>query len=124
MYSSWSIGRRLTPIAEARREDCMANTEKHTLVFTCECGQSFGYEDVFRIHQKQCAKRNSHATLQEENRVLREALEAADSILWMAKEYAEGGGSRGPEMRDYTEAEEKVAAAIRSLKAGAVKEGL
>ena len=28
-------------------------------------------------------------------------LEAAKSILWMAEKYAEGGGSRGPEMRDY-----------------------
>lgn len=35
---------------------------------------------------------------------LREQFEAAFSLLWMAENYAEGGGSRGPEMRDYREA--------------------
>jgi uncharacterized coiled-coil DUF342 family protein len=32
--------------------------------------------------------------------------EAARSILWMAKEYAEAGGRGGPEMRDYEAAAE------------------
>lgn len=31
---------------------------------------------------------------------------AAKSILWMAREYAEGGGSNGPEMQDYRAAAE------------------
>lgn len=43
---------------------------------------------------------------------LREALEAANGVMWMAEAYAEGGGSRGPEMRDYREAEELVSAAL------------
>lgn len=33
---------------------------------------------------------------------------AAQSILWMAKEYAEAGGSRGPEMRDYLAAKKVI----------------
>jgi hypothetical protein len=43
------------------------------------------------------------------------ALRAASSILWMAEKYAEAGGSRGPEMRDYTEAAETVEAALAGL---------
>lgn len=43
---------------------------------------------------------------------LREALNAADSILWMAREYAEAGGSGGPEMVDFTAAEQAVRAAL------------
>jgi uncharacterized coiled-coil protein SlyX len=33
---------------------------------------------------------------------------AAKSILWMAREYAEGGGRGGPEMRDYRRAESAI----------------
>lgn len=36
---------------------------------------------------------------------IEELRSAARSILWMAALYAEGGGSNGPEMRDYLEAE-------------------
>jgi len=48
--------------------------------------------------------------------VLTQGIVAARSIMWMAKEYAEAGGSHGPEMRDYTDAEEKLASAERILK--------
>ena len=33
-----------------------------------------------------------------------EVVEALCCILWMAREYAEAGGSGGPEMRDFREA--------------------
>lgn len=33
-------------------------------------------------------------------------VDAARSILWMARAYAEGGGSNGPEMQDYEAAVE------------------
>lgn len=36
-----------------------------------------------------------------ENDRLRGKVEAARSILWMAQAYAEGGGSAGPEMREF-----------------------
>lgn len=36
---------------------------------------------------------------------IEELRSAAKAILWMAALYAEGGGSNGPEMRDYLEAE-------------------
>lgn len=36
---------------------------------------------------------------------LEAALKAAKSIMWMAKNYAEAGGTHGPEMRDYNEVE-------------------
>lgn len=39
-----------------------------------------------------------------EVRKLERQLKAAKSILWMAQEYAEAGGSRGPEMREYKKA--------------------
>ena len=35
---------------------------------------------------------------------LEKKLQAAKSILWMAERYAEGGGSNGPEIREYEEA--------------------
>ena len=41
------------------------------------------------------------------------ALEAANGVMWMARQYAEGGGSRGPEMRDFEDAEERMA--IRNI---------
>ena len=47
-----------------------------------------------------------------ENDRLKEALEAADSILWMAERYAESGGSRGPEMRDFLAANKVIQAAL------------
>lgn len=37
---------------------------------------------------------------------LERKLNAALSVMWMAKEHAEAGGSGGPEMRDYRAAEE------------------
>lgn len=43
---------------------------------------------------------------------LLEALQAADRILWMAEKYAEGGGSGGPEQRDYDEAAPLIKAAL------------
>lgn len=43
-----------------------------------------------------------------ENKQLREALDAAASVMWMAEKYAEGGGSDGPEMQDFTWANCKV----------------
>lgn len=36
------------------------------------------------------------------------ALHAADSVMWMAEEYADAGGTYGPEMRDYKAAKAKV----------------
>lgn len=36
--------------------------------------------------------------------VLLAKLDAAKSLLWMAERYAEGGGSRGVEMHEYSEA--------------------
>lgn len=43
---------------------------------------------------------------------LRAALDAAQSIFWMAEAYADGGGSHGPERRDYDEAVSIVRAAL------------
>lgn len=43
---------------------------------------------------------------------LRAALEAAQSIFWMAEAYADGGGSHGPERHDYDEADAIVRAAL------------
>lgn len=40
------------------------------------------------------------------------AYEAAKSLLWMAKEYAEAGGSDGPEMRDFEEAQRLISEAL------------
>jgi len=48
---------------------------------------------------------------------LLEALKAAQSILWMAEQYAESGGLNGPEMRDFKEAEPLIYAAIRKAEA-------
>lgn len=42
-----------------------------------------------------------------------EALHAAESVLWMAEEYAKAGGSGGPEMREFKSAVELIDAAIR-----------
>lgn len=49
--------------------------------------------------------------LRRENQNLRKALSAYERISWMAAEYAEQGGN--PERRDYEEAMEEVAAALR-----------
>ena len=43
-----------------------------------------------------------------------EAVKLADSILWMAEKYAEGGGSNGPEMQDYRPAEQAIRAALKA----------
>lgn len=56
--------------------------------------------------------REDDARLAAADPLLLEACEAADRVMWMAKEYAEAGGSGGPEMRDYTEAETVISAAI------------
>lgn len=44
-----------------------------------------------------------------------EALAAAQGVLWMAREYAEGGGSGGPEMREFEAVEQTVSAALTKL---------
>lgn len=54
--------------------------------------------------QERDALRATNATLAERVRNLEEALNAADSVMWMAERYAEGGGANGPEMRDYLSA--------------------
>lgn len=43
-----------------------------------------------------------------------EALSDADRIMWMAERYAEGGGSHGPEMRDYEPTEKAISHALAS----------
>lgn len=40
------------------------------------------------------------------------ALRKAESVLWMAEQYAIGGGTHGPEMREYKVAAEAVDAAL------------
>lgn len=40
------------------------------------------------------------------------AYEAAKTLLWMAEKYAEGGGTHGPEMRDFEEAQRLIAEAL------------
>jgi hypothetical protein len=45
-------------------------------------------------------------------RDLAEGLEYAESIMWMAQEYADAGGRGGPEMRDYTAAKAALDAAL------------
>lgn len=40
------------------------------------------------------------------------AYEAAISLLWMAEKYAEGGGTHGPEMRDFEEAQRLISEAL------------
>lgn len=52
------------------------------------------------------------AQKEEERQCLRAALESADSILWMAERYAEGGGQHGPEREDYECAAASVRAAL------------
>ena len=44
-----------------------------------------------------------------------EALAAANGVMWMAREYAEAGGSCGPEMQDFTDAQMKIDAALARL---------
>jgi hypothetical protein len=51
-----------------------------------------------------------------ENKRLREALVAAENVMWMAESYAEAGGSGGPEWRDYTSAVNTIAAARAALR--------
>lgn len=53
-------------------------------------------EDVARLQMVRDDLERKYARLQE----------AARSILWMARAYAEGGGRGGPEMRDYEAAAE------------------
>lgn len=49
----------------------------------------------------------------EERQRLQGALRAADrKAMWQAEQWAEAGGSGGPEMRDYLEAKEALKAAI------------
>jgi hypothetical protein len=50
-----------------------------------------------------------------ENKRLREALVAAENVMWMAESYAEAGGSGGPEWRDYTEATNAIRRARAAL---------
>lgn len=45
-----------------------------------------------------------------------EALASAKGVLWMAREYAEAGGSGGPEMRDLAAAEANVDTALSRLR--------
>lgn len=43
------------------------------------------------------------------------ALEAYESVMWMAEKYAEAGGAGGPELRTYREAELAIRALARAL---------
>lgn len=62
--------------------------------------------DQERIAEEVALKRalmESQERLAARVRELETHLEAAKSLMWMAKEWAEGGGSGGLEMRDYLE---------------------
>lgn len=50
--------------------------------------------------------KNAHGDIEAGLVMLAEQQEAARSIMWMAEQYAEGGGSQGPEMADYLAAKE------------------
>lgn len=51
---------------------------------------------------------------------LREALEAADGVMWMAERYADGGGSHSVEVADYHTAQTAINAVISADHPGAV----
>lgn len=74
---------------------------------TCAYCKATHLKEEMPAHIEQCAKHPMAAMKAELDR-LRErdarAREAFGLIDWMAKEYAEAGGSSGPEMRAYNEA--------------------
>ena len=54
-------------------------------------------------------------SLEEALREARAALLMAEAVLWMAENYAEAGGTGGPEMRDYRGVPEAVNAALARI---------
>ncbi len=56
-----------------------------------------------------------YVDLQQRVKELEAALLAADRVMWMAKQWADGGGSGGPEMREYKEVEAIVVSALGGL---------
>lgn len=78
-------------------------TDRCAKIIGDDKASGFPPEDVvmFTIHD-----------IKERNAKLVEALKAADSIMWMAKEYAEAGGRHGPEQRDYDEVMPVIQAAL------------
>lgn len=61
---------------------------------------------VARVRELEALNADLHVLVgvhEERQAELEAQVEAAKSIMWMAEKYAEAGGSRGHEMRDYLE---------------------
>jgi hypothetical protein len=79
----------------------------------CDKGASRMERIEARLEALEAAQRGDHAREQKALKLM-EALQAVDSvIMWMAENYAEGGGSSGPEMRSYREVKALVDDALK-----------